>query len=73
MFRVFTTQDWIRFVEVYGQPIRIGRHAPDANDKDMRTLYRAVRKRSGVVAPARGSGEAIGAQPWPASSRGSNG
>ena len=42
LFKAFTTQDWVRFVEVYGQPIRIGRHAPGATKEDMRTLYRAV-------------------------------
>ena len=42
LFKAFTTQDWVRFVEIYGQPIRIGRHAPGANKEDMRTLYRAV-------------------------------
>ena len=42
LFKAFTTQDWVRFVEVYGQPIRIGRHSPGANDAEKRTLYRAV-------------------------------
>ena len=42
LFKAFTTQDWVRFVEVYGQPIRIGRHAVGASKDDKRTLYRAV-------------------------------
>ena len=42
LFKAFTTQDWVRFVEVYGQPIRIGRHAAGATKDDKRALYRAV-------------------------------
>ena len=43
MLGCYTLHDWMRFCEIYGQPLRIGRYHPAASDKDRRTLYRAVR------------------------------
>lgn len=43
MLGCYTLNDWMRFCEVYGQPLRLGRYHPSASDKDRRTLFRAVR------------------------------
>ena len=43
MLGCYTLNDWMRFCEVYGQPMRLGRYHPAASDKDRRTLFRAVR------------------------------
>ena len=42
MFQSYTMKDWIRFVEAYGNPIRIGRYQPDAGEDDKDVLYRAI-------------------------------
>lgn len=42
MFKNYGMKDWVRFVEAYGQPIRVGRYRPDASQEDQDTLYRAV-------------------------------
>ena len=43
MFQSYTLKDWMRFIEAYGHPIRIGRYPPGADPEDKATLYRAVR------------------------------
>lgn len=42
MFKSYTMKDWIRFVEAYGNPIRIGKYQPDASQNDKDVLYRAI-------------------------------
>ena len=42
LFKSLTLKDWARFVEAYGQPIRLGRYGPSASDEDMDALSRAV-------------------------------
>ena len=42
LFKSLTLKDWTRFVEAYGQPIRLGRYGPNASPEDLETLERAV-------------------------------
>ena len=42
MFKAYTQRDWAIFTQTYGQPIRIGKYGPDADEKDRETLFRAV-------------------------------
>ncbi len=43
LFKNFTLKDWMRFVEAYGHPLRLGRFPPQADPDDKAVLYRAVR------------------------------
>lgn len=43
LFRSYTLRDWMRFVEAYGHPLRLGKFPPGANPDDKAVLYRAVR------------------------------
>ena len=43
LFKTFTLKDWMRFVEAYGHPMRLGRFPPNADPDDKAVLYRAVR------------------------------
>ena len=43
LFKSFTLKDWMRFVEAYGHPIRLGKYPPNADPDDKAVLYRAVR------------------------------
>ncbi|WP_337267069.1 DUF935 domain-containing protein [Oryzifoliimicrobium ureilyticus] len=42
LFKTFTVSDWAIFCEAYGQPLRIGKYGPDADDKQKEVLMRAV-------------------------------
>lgn len=42
LFKSLSLKDWARFVEVYGQPMRLGRYHPNASDDDRAALERAV-------------------------------
>jgi phage gp29-like protein len=42
MFKNYALKDWIQFIEVYGQPWRIGKFAPGASQSDQDALLRAV-------------------------------
>ncbi|MCP3942046.1 MAG: DUF935 domain-containing protein, partial [Desulfobacteraceae bacterium] len=42
MCKSFTLKDWMAFAEVFGMPLRIGRHKPGALEKDINTLIKAV-------------------------------
>jgi phage gp29-like protein len=42
MCKAFTLSDWMRFAEVFGMPIRVGRYGPQASEQDKLTLIRAV-------------------------------
>ena len=43
LFRSCTLRDWMRFVEAYGHPLRLGKFPPGADPDDKAVLYRAVR------------------------------
>lgn len=43
LFKNYDVKDWISFAEVYGQPIRLGKHAPGATDTEKDALLDAVR------------------------------
>lgn len=42
LFKNFNMKSWVTFLEVYGQPIRIGKYGSSSTDKDKKTLLRAV-------------------------------
>ncbi|MDF3931386.1 DUF935 domain-containing protein [Pseudomonas citronellolis] len=42
MCKSFTLKDWMRFAELYGMPLRIGRYGPGAKPDDIAVLRRAV-------------------------------
>ncbi|QEW21219.1 Mu-like prophage protein gp29 [Marinibacterium anthonyi] len=42
MFKAYTQRDWAIFTQTYGQPIRVGKYGPGADEKDRDTLFRAV-------------------------------
>lgn len=42
MFKNYAVKDWVSFLEMYGQPIRVGRYDPGAAEGDIRKLMRAV-------------------------------
>ena len=42
MFKSYTLRDWVRFVEAYGQPFRIGKYHGGASKDDIEVLRRAV-------------------------------
>jgi len=42
MFKNYAIKDWVGFLEMYGQPIRVGRFDVGASEGDVRKLMRAV-------------------------------
>ena len=42
MFKNYTTRDWVRFVEAYGQPLRLGKYDKASTDDERGVLLRAV-------------------------------
>lgn len=42
MCKAFTVTDWMAFAEVFGMPLRIGKHGPNATEGDIQTLVNAV-------------------------------
>lgn len=42
MCKQFTITDWMAFAEVFGMPLRIGKHGNNATEEDIRTLINAV-------------------------------
>lgn len=42
LFKNFSIKDWVIFTEAYGQPVRLGKYAPGASQKDRDVLMRAV-------------------------------
>lgn len=42
LFKNYTIKDWMRFTEVYGMPLRIGRYGANATEDDKRKLLRAL-------------------------------
>ncbi|MCG8635437.1 MAG: DUF935 domain-containing protein [Desulfobacterales bacterium] len=42
MCKSYTLKDWMAFVDVFGMPLRVGRHKPGALEKDINTLIKAV-------------------------------
>lgn len=43
LFRNYSIKDWVTFLEVYGQPLRVGKYHPGADPEDRRQLLRALR------------------------------
>ena len=44
MFKSYSLRDWVRFVEAYGQPLRLGKYDKSSTPEDRAVLYRAVRQ-----------------------------
>lgn len=42
LFKNYTIKDWMRFTEVYGMPLRVGKYGPNATEEDKRKLLRAI-------------------------------
>lgn len=42
MCKAFSLKDWMRYAELYGMPLRIGRYGPGAKPDDIAVLRRAV-------------------------------
>ena len=42
LFKNYTLKDWVRFVEAYGQPLRVGKFGPSASQEDKDILFKAV-------------------------------
>lgn len=42
LLQLLARTDWAAFVNIYGQPIRLGKYPPGTGDDDRRTLMRAV-------------------------------
>jgi len=42
LFKNYAVKDWMQFVEVYGQPLRVGRYPPSASADDRSVLLSAV-------------------------------
>jgi phage gp29-like protein len=40
--KTYTVKDWMRFIELFGQPLRLGRYESTASDLDKEILKRAV-------------------------------
>ena len=44
MFKSYTLRDWVRFVEAYGQPLRLGKYDKASTPDDKAVLFKAVRQ-----------------------------
>ena len=44
MFKSYPLCDWVRFVEAYGQPLRLGKYDKSSTSEDRTVLFRAVRR-----------------------------
>jgi phage gp29-like protein len=42
LFRNYILKDWVTFLEVYSQPLRLGKYGPGATEQDKRALLNAV-------------------------------
>lgn len=42
LYKNYTIKDWMRFLEVYGMPIRVGKYGTNATEDDKRSLIRAL-------------------------------
>ncbi len=42
LFKNYDVKSWITFLEVYGQPLRIGKYGSNASEEDKQTLLKAV-------------------------------
>jgi phage gp29-like protein len=42
LFKNYILKDWITFAEVFGQPLRLGKYGPGANEADKQALLSAV-------------------------------
>lgn len=42
LFKNYTVKDWITFIEIYGQPLRVGKYHAGATEQEKRALLRAL-------------------------------
>lgn len=42
LFKNYAVKDWVRFLEVYGLPLRVGKYQPGTSEGDIRKLEQAV-------------------------------
>jgi len=42
MCKAYSVKDWVQFAEVFGQPLRLGRYGPGAQEQDKQVLRTAV-------------------------------
>ncbi|MYE14517.1 MAG: DUF935 domain-containing protein [Gammaproteobacteria bacterium] len=42
LFKNYTLKDWVRFVEAYGMPVRIGKFEPGSSDADRQVMWTAL-------------------------------
>lgn len=42
LFKNYTVKDWMTFIEIYGQPLRVGKYHAGATEADKETLLKAV-------------------------------
>jgi phage gp29-like protein len=42
LFKNYILKDWVRFAEVFGQPLRLGKYGPGATEADKQSLLSAV-------------------------------
>lgn len=43
LFKNASLKDWVRYAEVFGMPLRVGRYDPSASEEDKQALFQAVR------------------------------
>ncbi|MFQ5774024.1 MAG: DUF935 domain-containing protein [Kiloniellaceae bacterium] len=42
LFKNYDIKDWVTFIEIYGQPLRVGKYHPGATEDDKKVLLKAV-------------------------------
>lgn len=42
LFKNFSIKDWVRYAEVFGMPLRLGKYDASASEEDKRALYQAL-------------------------------
>jgi len=55
LYKQFSLRDWLAYAEVFGMPVRVGKHDSAATEEDVRTLQEAVKQigsDAGAVIPA---------------------
>lgn len=44
LYKQFSLRDWLAYAEVFGMPVRVGKHDSSATEEDIRTLQTAVQQ-----------------------------
>lgn len=44
LYKQFSLRDWLAYAEVFGMPVRVGKHDSSATEEDIRTLQDAVKQ-----------------------------